>query len=395
MDKNVPETKIKLPPGFLLGAAMSAHQVEGNNTNSDWWNWEMQGKLPKSGLACDHYNRYSEDYVLAKHLGFNSLRISIEWARIEPAENHWDNEAVEHYRKVLRKMKELGLVRMVTLYHFTLPQWLAQKGGFENRVAAAAFARYAWFIAKNLGDEIDIWCTINEPEVFTGQGYFKGIWPPFKNNIFLAIKVYRNLAKAHNSAYKAIKEVQPQAIVGIVKNNVYYEPYADNFFDKLAAKTASYWGNRYFLNMVQRHGDYIGLNYYFTRTLSLSWKGVRVMNNESRPKSDFGWQTYPPGIYHVLTELKRYNKPVYITENGIANARDDMREDYIRDHLAWALKAKQEGLDLRGYYYWSLIDNFEWAEGFKMLFGLVEINYSTQERKIRPSAAVIKEITNG
>ncbi len=389
------ETKISLPDGFLLGAATAAHQVEGNNTNNDWWYWEKQGRVPVSGNACDHYNRYEEDFQIAKDIGLNAFRISIEWARIEPAENQWDNTAIEHYRQALQTMKRIGLTRVVTLHHFTLPQWLAEKGGFETQNGISAFARYAWFIAQNLGDEIDLWCTINEPEVFTTQGYIKGVWPPFKKNKFLlGMKVYRNLAKAHNQAYKAIKEVLPKAVVGIVKNNVYYEPYQNGMMSRMVGGISRYWGNHYFLDMVKNHTDFIGLNYYFTRDVTIGMNGVKVMNSDQRPKSDMGWQTYPKGLYHVLTELKKYKLPVYITENGIANARDDMRKDYIKQHLMWALKAKAEGLDLRGYFYWSLIDNYEWAEGYGPRFGLVEINYDTQERKIRPSAAIFKEILN-
>jgi beta-glucosidase len=385
------QSKIQIPAGFLVGAAAAAHQVEGNNTNSDWWAAEKTGKVPPSGDACDHYNRYEEDFQIAKGIGLNAFRISIEWARIEPSENIWDNEAIEHYRNVLQKMKELGLVRMVTLHHFTLPQWMAGKGGFESQSGIAAFARYAWFVAQNLGDEIDIWCTINEPEVYSSQGYFLGIWPPFKKNIFQLLKVYNNLTKAHIAAYQSIKGVLSQSQVGIVKNNVYYEPH-DGPLDRLACAVADYFGNRWFLNKVKSHTDFIGLNYYFTRILHIGINGVRVINSDSLPKSDMGWQTFPEGIYHVLTGLKDYKKPIYITENGIANARDDMRKDYVRQHLRWALKARSEGADLRGYFYWSLTDNYEWAEGYGPRFGLVEMNYETQKRTVRPSAEVFKEL---
>jgi beta-glucosidase len=385
--------KLVVPDDFLLGAAAAAHQVEGNNFNSDWWHEEKSGRVPISGAACDHYNRYEEDFQIAKNIGLNAFRISIEWSRIEPVENQWDRVAIEHYRKVLKKMKELGLTRMVTLHHFTLPQWLAEKGGFETKAGGEAFARFAWFAAQNLGDEIDIWCTINEPEVYATCGYGIGKWPPFKkNNVLKIIQVYRNLVQAHIAAYKAVKEVLPQAQVGIVKNNTYYEPYENKLMSRLACTTAGYFGNRWFLNRIAAHTDFIGLNYYFTRTLKLGWSGVKTVNSPKLPKSDMGWQTFPEGLYHALLELKRYGKPVYITENGIANARDDMRQDYIRQHLSWALKAKAEGVDLRGYFYWSLTDNYEWGDGYGPRFGLVEINYETQERKVRPSAEVFKEI---
>ncbi|MBX4188457.1 MAG: family 1 glycosylhydrolase, partial [Candidatus Doudnabacteria bacterium] len=299
--------------------------------------------------------------------------------------------AVEHYRKVLQKMKELGLVRMVTLHHFTLPQWMAEKGGFQTKTGIGAFARYAWFIAQNLGEEIDIWCTINEPEVYTSESYVFGKWPPFKKNYFLALKIFNNLTRAHIAAYNAVKGVLPSAQVGIVKNNVYYES-AGGLLSDLVCKLADYFGNKWFLNKVNKRSDFIGLNFYNTRTLHAGLTGIKVLNSNARPKSDMGWQTFPEGIYHVLTGLRKYLKPIYITENGIANARDDMRQDYIRQHLKWVLKAVSEGLDIRGYFYWSLIDNYEWAAGFDPKFGLVGINYENQKRTIRPSANVIKEI---
>jgi beta-glucosidase len=402
------ETKIQLPEGFLLGAAASAHQVEGDNFHNDWWHYEQEGRLPKSGKAADHYNRYEEDFVLAQKIGLNAMRISIEWSRIEPLEGRWDKTAIEHYRKVLKSMKERGLVRMATLHHFTLPMWLAEKGGFETSAGSGAFARFCWFVAKNLGEEVDLWVTLNEPEIYAGQGYKNGSWPPFKKNFFLFLKVTSNLIKAHKQAYSAIRQAIPGAKIGIAKNSVYFEPFRkNNFLDRLVVFFADWFGNHYFLNRVKNHLDFIGLNYYFYHSLRFKFPTSSVdmnynfmVNRPTDPpevmRSDMGWRTFPEGIYHVLKNLKKYSFPVYITENGIANARDDMRKDFIREHLYWALKAKEEGVDLKGYFYWSLTDNFEWADGFGPLFGLFEVNYETQERKLRASAEVFKEIkTNG
>lgn len=405
MDKSEPETKITLPKGFLLGAASSAHQVEGSNMNSNWWVAESAGLVPKSGDACDHYNRYEEDFGIAQDIGLNSFRISIEWSRIEPLEGKWDKVAIEHYRKVLKKMKQLGLARMVTLHHFTLPQWLSEKGGFETDLGPAAFGRFAWFIAQNLGEDIDLWCTINEPEVYVGMGYNMGKWPPFKKSKVLGYKVLRNLVTAHKKAYEAIKEVLPEANIGLAKNNAYYEAYRHgNIVDKLLVWVSNRFGNNYFLRKTATHLDFIGLNYYFYNSLKFSISGGLkdmnfnfLANHPDDPpqiqRSDMGWRTFSEGLYHLLKDLKRYGKPIYITENGIANAHDDMRKDFIRQHLYWVRKAFDEGVDVRGYFYWSLTDNYEWSDGFAPLFGLVEINYQTQERKIRKSAEVIKEIT--
>jgi beta-glucosidase len=291
---------------------------------------------------------------------------------------------------------------MVTLHHFTLPWWLAEKKGFETNQGTEAFARFCWFIAKNLGDEIDLWCTINEPDVYTLMGYIRGIWPPFKKNPVMAFTVYSNLVEAHKAAYRAIKQACPDAKIGLAKNNVYYEPYRNNNpFDKFAACIHKYVGNTYFLNRVKKHVDFFGLNYYFFDLIKFDLKKFSInldyseeyrRNNPTQPRSDMGWRIYPKGLYHLLADLKAYGKPIYITENGIANARDDMRKDFVRQHLEWISKAIKEGADVRGYFYWSLTDNFEWQDGFDRYFGLVEINYSTQERKVRESAKVFKEI---
>jgi beta-glucosidase len=405
MDASQKDTKITLPKGFLLGAAAAAHQVEGNNINSDWWAEEKKGRVPKSGLATDHYHKYEEDFRIAHEIGLNAFRISIEWARIEPVEGRFEASEVEHYRKVLLKMKELGLTRMVTLHHYTLPLWLAEKGGFESQQATDAFARYAWFIAKNLGNEIDLWCTINEPELYAGMSHSKGVYPPFKKSFFLAFRVIQNLITAHKKAYHAIKQVQPNAQISIAKNCVYYEAFRqNNLIDKLIVWISNTFGNQYFLNKIEKEMDYIGVNYYFYNLMAFSLPtNVTEMNFnflKNRPndapevqRSDMGWRTFPEGIYHVLTDLKKYRKPIYITENGIANAMDDMRKDFIKQHLSWTAKAISNGADVRGYFYWSLTDNYEWTDGYGPLFGLVEINYETLERKIRPSAHVFKEIT--
>lgn len=392
----MPEQKQKtfqLPPSFLYGAASSSHQVEGNNTNNDWWREEQLGKLPKSGRATDHYNRFAEDFGLAKQIGLNAMRISLEWSRIEPQFGHWDKKEIEHYRQVLQEMKAQGLTRMVTLHHFTLPQWLAQKGGFGNRESVHAFARYAKFVAEQLGDEVDLWNTINEPEVYTYMSSLRGMWPPFSRNPLRAFTVFSNMAKAHNLAYKLIKSVRPSAQIGMAKNNVYYEAFKPNsWLDQTAVRLSHWFSNHWFLNKIKDNLDFIGLNYYFYHSITVSWRGI-VQKNLAGPKSDMGWRTFPEGIYHLLTDLAHtYRKPLYITENGIANARDDMRKDFIREHLFWTSKAIEHNADVRGYFYWSLTDTHEWQDGFDPKFGLIEVDFGTLKRTIRPSADIFKEL---
>ncbi len=394
---NGSETKITLPAGFLLGAAGSAHQTEGNNTNSDWWHYEHQERLPKSGMACDHYNRFDEDFSLAESIGLNAMRISIEWARIEPTEGVWDHAAIAHYRSVLASMKSHGLTRIVTLQHFTLPQWLAAKGGFLHPDSAQLFARYTRYIAAELGSEIDYWVTINEPEIYPYMAYVAGLHPPFKKNVWLYIKLTLRLITAHKAAYHAIKSVKPAAQISIAKNNVYYEPYRkDNFLDIVLVWGFKKFGNYYILDRIKNEIDYIGLNYYFYHTLKFDiTKGARHMNETVGPRSDMGWRTYPGGLYHLLLDLKKYGKPVIITENGIANARDDMRQRFIAEHLQSVSQAIQDGVNIKGYCYWSLTDNYEWHDGFDPKFGLIEINYETQKRMVRPSANIFRKLKSG
>ena len=388
------QTSFTLPASFLFGAASSSHQVEGNNTNNDWWHEEQAGKLPKSGEATDHYHRYAEDFDLAKQIGLNAMRISIEWSRIEPESGHYNMDEVQHNRNVLNQMKTQGLTRMVTLHHFTLPLWLYKAGGFGNNNSIIAFAKYAKFIAEQLGDEIDLWNTINEPEVYTYMSALRGVWPPFSRNPLRAYIVFNNMAKAHNAAYFAIKTVKPNAQIGMAKNNVYNEAFRPkSWLDQTAVQLNDWFGNHWFLNKIKENLDFIGLNYYFYHSLSVSWTGISQKNLEG-PKSDMGWRTYPKGIFHLLIDLaEKYKKALYITENGIANARDDMRQDFIRQHLYWVSKAIEQGADVRGYFYWSLTDTHEWQDGFNPKFGLVEIDFEhDKKRTIRPSAEVFKEL---
>ena len=405
MEESTPETKIQFPKGFLMGAASAAHQVEGDNINSDWWYWEQQGRLPKSGLACDHYHKFDEDFVLAEKIGLNAMRISIEWARLEPEEGRWDSSAIEHYKKVLQSMKAHNLTRMVTLWHWTLPKWLSDKGGFETKTGVEAFTRYAWFVAQNLGAEVDLWVTINEPEVYTNGAYRQGEKPPFKKGLLIARRVMQNLVEAHKGAYKAIKEVLGDVPVGLAKNNVYYEPYRkNNLLDRLATYLVDQISNHYFLEKTQKHLDFIGLNYYFYSRLKFGPKtGFEEMNHnfnygqlsleDSINRSDMGWVLYPKGIYHVLLALKKYHKPIYVTENGLADSTDSRRPKFLQETLGWLMQALSEGVDLKGYLHWTLTDNYEWQHGFEPRFGLIEMNYETQERKVRQSAAIFKEIT--
>ena len=301
-------------------------------------------------------------------------------------------------------MKDHGLTRFVTLWHWTLPQWLAEKGGFETKQGVEAFARYAWFVAQNLGTEVDFWITLNEPENYAASSYIEGNHPPFKSSLLLSRRVLNNLIQAHKAAYAAIKEALGDVPISIAKNNHYYQPYRKyNIFDRIVSYLAKKIGNDYFLEKISKHMDFIGLNYYFFLSLKADWRHGYVEMNSNQTtsllelrgemnRSDMGWLLYPQGIYNVIMELKRYIEKIYITENGLADGVDNRRPKFLRESLLAMKKAVDHGADVRGYLYWALTDNYEWHWGFGPRFGLIEIDYVTQKRTIRPSAAIFKEI---
>ncbi len=412
---------LKFPKGFLWGAATSAHQVEGENEN-DWSKWEKENaerlakeaeakwqarktgqpssKFPGmfdqknyiSGRACDHYNRYEKDFDIAKSLNLNAFRISIEWSRIEPEEGKFNEKEIEHYRKVIEAIRARSMEPFVTLWHFTSPLWIDKKGGWKNKETIDYFIRYAEKVSSEFKEKIKFWITFNEPTTYAGHSYLFGAWPPQEKSLLACNQVIKNINTAHRKVHRLIHDKSSaESHVGIVYNLKHHSPYNPNsILDKLLAKIDEYFRDTKYLNQVIKHTDFIGLNYYFHDRLQFSSGGrffgiANVKNPEDRV-SDMGSNIDPEGIYCVLLRLKKYNLPIYITENGLADAKDEKRAKFIRDHLFWIHKAIQEGVDVCGYLYWSLLDNFEWDKGFWPRFGLVEMDYKTMERKIRPSA---------
>lgn len=400
----------KFPPGFLWGTSTSAHQVEGNNNKNDWWQWEkVPGHIAdgsQSGLAIDQFNRYRDDFCLARQMSMNAQRISIEWSRIEPQEGVWDEKAIIYYRNVLITLKEQFFSVMVTLFHFTLPQWVAAQGGWENPKTVSQFERFVRKVVATYAPSVDFWITINEPMVFITQSYLYGIWPPGVKSLWRAAKVFWRLASAHRRAYRAIHEIMDSGSslskVGIAKNVISFDPYRKHLFiDVWFVRAADWLWNHSFFSQTRGNHDFVGINYYFHYRVAFTLCDYQHLffrvRNENREVSDVGWEVYPSGIFVAIQNMSRYRKPIYVTENGIASVNDDKRIRFLVAHLKEVYCAIQSGVDVRGYFYWSLLDNFEWEKGFGPRFGLIGVNQKTMERIPKPSFNVYAKIaqTNG
>lgn len=388
---------LKFPNGFLWGAATSAHQVEGNNIYSDWWEFE-QKKQPsqlRSGKACDQYNLYQKDFDLIKQLNHNSHRLSIEWSRIEPKEGEFDHHEIEHYQDVLKALKDRHIKVMLTLWHFTLPKWVADLGGWENGQTVKFFERFVKRIAPELAEYIDMWVTLNEPGVYLYEGYIKKEWPAGKGGLLGQIKTIINLAQAHKKIYQYLHQAFPQKPIGIAQNVQSFEPYhKHSLVEQVTVVLSDLISNHLFYFLTRNCHDFLGINYYFHVRFKDGkglWPEVADISGQSKDVSDLGWEVYPEGLFDVLADLAD-DLPIYITECGIASTNDDRRNRFLITYLSEVYRAIQAGINVKGFFYWSLIDNFEWHRGFDPRFGLIEVDYSTQERHIRPSALVYTDI---
>ncbi len=387
---------LKFPEGFLWGAATSAHQVEGNNIHNDWWAWE-QNRPPeyRSGQACDQYHLYEQDFDLAKDLNHNAHRLSIEWSRIEPNEGEFNLEAIEHYKKVLKALKQRKMSVMLTLWHFTLPLWMAKKGGWENGQTPQFFERYVKRIVPEIAEYVDLWVTLNEPGVYIYETYIAREWPNSKKTFAGQIKTFFNLASAHKKVYKFLHQSFPAGKpVGIANNIMSLEPYhKHSIIEQMAVVLNDLFTNHLFYFFTKGTHDFLGINYYFHARFK--HKGLIPQKVGSSPQahdvSDLGWEIYPEGIFDVLTDLSD-DIPIYITECGIATTNDDRRNRFLISYLQEVARAIKSGVNVRGFFYWSLIDNFEWQRGFEPRFGLIEVDYATQKRHLRTSALTYAEI---
>lgn len=398
---------IKFPQDFLWGAATSAYQVEGNNINSDWWEWEKRAALKEaSGDACRHYRLYESDFDLAKALNHNAHRLSIEWSRIEPEEGRFLDEEISHYIDVILSLKRRSIEPVVTLHHFSNPLWLARLGGWENKKAVCYFLRFIEQVLPRLAEHVRYWVTINEPLVYVYHAFLLGYWPPQKTSLLSAKFVEDNLAGGHIRAYRLIhgiyrKKNLPSPYVSIAKNTQAFVPCIPTLRNKIAVYLRDRYYNFNFVDRLIRAKtlDFIGINYYSRSLVETRNWGIRSMgvdtcnsNHSALRKNSLGWDIYPEGLYGLLLKLKRYNLPIMITENGICTGDDNLRWDYIREHLINIYRAYEKGAPVFGYLYWSLLDNYEWDKGFGPRFGLIEVDYNTYNRTIRESAVKFAEV---
>jgi beta-glucosidase len=412
MPEDTQDVERKFPHGFLWGASTSAHQVEGGNHNQ-WTVWELAhasqlaksaearyGHIPVwsevkkqaqnpdnyvSGRGIDHYNRYKEDFDLLKKLNLNSFRFGIEWSRLEPEEGKWDEEAVEHYRIYIEELKKRNIEPVLNIWHWTVPVWFDEKGGFKRHANLKYFDRFVEKISAEYGKQIRYVIILNEPNVFASFGYFTGQWPPQEKSLLSFMRVYWNLTRAHNRGYKILKKSHPNMQVGIaaqLANIQAKRPH--NFFDEVSTKWMRYFWNWWFLRRIRHHQDFVGVNYYFTDY----YTGMVQRKNPKVPFSDMGWYMEPEGLYPLLLRVwARFKTPIIVSETGVADMNDEYRRWWIEETIVAMQRAMSEGVDIRGYFYWSLLDNFEWADGYWPKFGLVEVDRKHgMKREIRESS---------
>jgi len=411
--------EVRFPKRFLWGASTAAHQVEGGNHNQ-WTVWELEhakslaaqaeyhygdlenwddikrsAKNPDnyvSGRAVEHFARYADDIAMAKKLNMNALRFSIEWSRIEPKEGTWDATAINHYKSYVKEMKKSGIEPIMTLFHFTLPVWFAEMGGFEKRRNVKYFVRFAEKILSELGSDITYVISINEPEVYAFESYYLGHWPPGMQSKRKLIEVQLNLTYAHRQVAKLVHGISRRYRISIAKNSNYFYPGDDAKLSVLSANVMQYFQDDILLKRVAKHSDFLGVNFYFSNRVY----GYRV-HSPNEQVSDLGWDMSPADLEHALERLYlKYKLPIIITENGVADATDKKRQWWMTHSIMAMQRAIGLGVDLRGYLHWSLFDNFEWDKGKWPRFGLVEVDYDTMERTVRPSGrrygALIKKV---
>lgn len=382
-----------LPPDFQWGVATSAYQNEGKSAPSSWENWVKAGMAETTAdPACRWWDidTFSQDVERMKRLGITHLRMSIGWDRVMPAPGVIKPEVLTQYRYMLQILREAGIKVSLTMWHFVDPVWFS---GWDRASDEELdhFVNYALGIEDMFGDLVDSWATFNEPWVFSRMGWLSGQWPPGrKGRIDLADRVVANMIQVHNRIYDLLdgKTSKP---IGIVHNMDLATPVTGSLIELAVGGLLEWYFNWRLLKSVKV--DFVGLNYYFRVRIIF---GIPLMINQLVPekdRNDFGWEIYPYGMFLSLMRVWRHKKvPIIITENGTPDRFDSKRANALNDHLQWLVEARLAGVDVRGYYHWTLLDNFEWAAGTNMRFGLYEVNFETQERIERPSARLYASI---
>ena len=428
---------------FLWGAATSSHQIEGYNEKNDWWRFESEGQVEggvRSGAATDHVNRFKEDIRLAKELGINAYRFSIEWSRIEPEKGHFDVSALDWYGELINECLNSDITPMATLHHFTSPMWFADEGGFSAPDAARTFAYYTQKVADAFIGRVPYWCTINEPMVLALGGYVGKFMPPGLFAPRLLPRVILQLLESHKKAYEILhKEFDKKKRASLKPSfKKLHVGYAHNFIDFLPDRsyhpieqiTARYMNQFYnwawldatakgrptfkmpLVGLKPRHlkfdpkeirTDFVGVNYYTKgyvqwRPRDSSTESIKELPlglafaRRTEPQSDLGWAIHPKGFNKILEKVRSYGIPIFITENGIDDRKDIHRSRFLVEHLKVIAGHIADGADIRGYFHWSLLDNFEWVKGFGPRFGLYYVDYNTFERTPTKAASLYKEI---
>ncbi len=367
---------------MLLGAATSSHQIEGNTFN-DWTLWEREGKAPPVGEACNGWEKMEEDIDLLLKIGANAYRFSLEWSRIEVEDGVFNLKNLLRYRRFVDALQRAGITPILTLHHFTNPVWFYESGGWLRKDAPEIFGRYADLVSRYFSD-VKLWITVNEPNVYAYRGYVAGDWPPGERSIFKAMKVVRNMLRAHSQAYAAIKANVRRAKVGIAHHlrvftpvgtpgriPAYLREYLFNFLPIYSEISGKIPPPAAFMESIHPGGDFIGINYYTRDRVRFSL--LQPFGVEEFPegvwRNSLGWEVFPEGLYMLLKKYN-FNRPVIITENGIATESHEERVRFIREHLKQVKRAIDEGVEVAGYLYWSLMDNYEWLEGYKAKFGI-------------------------
>ena len=416
---------VQFPAGFLWGAATAGHQVEGDNRNSDWWAWEQRPDTPvaePSGATCEHFTRYPEDVRLLAAAGLNTYRYSVEWSRIEPSEGTFDEDALAHYRQMTQTVADAGVTPMVTLNHFTVPQWFADRGGWMARDAADVFGRYCERVVRAIGDLVPWWCTINEPGNVAVGGYLGALgWPPGTRRYADWKRAARGLTEGHRRALAVVKSLHPSSRVGATHGMIEWEP-------STAAKPAVAQVRRLFEDaFLEASGDddYLGVQTYTRLPVPLPiWltpavyaamavapvreqllprlirQATHAFGDDAAAPADglrrtqMGYEFRPESIAATLRRAAALfpGKDLVVTEHGVATSDDAERVEFISRGVTAVHDVMQSGLPVRGYLYWSLLDNFEWTLGYRPTFGLIGVDRATQERTVRPSLGVLGDI---